>query len=393
MPQAAARSPKPLHIFKPGRWTTVAGETIEFTEAEVRAMAAAYSPAKHKAPIVVGHPALDAPARGWVESLSADERGLFAVPTKVDPAFAEEARAGRWGTVSARFYRPDSPANPVPGVWYLRHIGVLGAQPPGVKGLLEPEFAEGEGEDGCVSFTEGVAFGEWDAMTNATLWRQLRDWFVSQFGLEQADKVLPNYEVRALELAAHEDAARAAIAQVAFSESQGNPTNPTATPPTKESVVTEAEVAALKAQNEALQAQVEQAQAREAAAARAARAAEHVAFAESLISAGKVPEADKARLVAMADAIHPAGQEVMFGEGDSQTTLYAQFKQFMEGLQPKVEFGEHATRGRAAASQAGSAVAYAENADPERIELDKKIRAYMAQHNVGYAQAARAVAQ
>lgn len=54
MPQAAARSPKPLHIFKPGRWTTVAGETIEFTEAEVRAMAAAYSPAKHKAPIVVG---------------------------------------------------------------------------------------------------------------------------------------------------------------------------------------------------------------------------------------------------------------------------------------------------------------------------------------------------
>lgn len=393
MPQAAARSPKPLHIFKPGRWTTVAGETIEFTEAEVRAMAAAYSPAKHKAPIVVGHPALDAPARGWVESLSADERGLFAVPTKVDPAFAEEARAGRWGTVSARFYRPDSPANPVPGVWYLRHIGVLGAQPPGVKGLLEPEFAEGEGEDGCVSFAEGVAFGEWDAMTNATLWRQLRDWVVSKFGLDEADKVLPNHDVRSLELGAQEDLARAAAestAPTAFAEGAHIP-DPESPP--KEPTVTEAEAAALKAQNEALQTQLKEHRQREAAAAAAARTAEHVAFAESLISAGKVPEADKDRIVAMADVIHPAGAEVMFGEGEAKTTLYAQFKQFLDGLQPKVEFGEHATRGRAADAAAGDTVEYAENADPERIELDKKIRAHMAQHNVGYAAAARAVAK
>lgn len=391
MSQATARAPKPLNIFKPGRWTTVAGETIEFSEADVRATAEAYDPAKHKAPIVIGHPALDAPARGWADKLTADSRGLFAVPVKVDPEFAEEARAGRWGTVSARFYRPDSPANPVPGVWYLRHIGVLGAHPPGVKGLLEPEF--GEGDDGCVSFAEGVAFGEWDAMTNANLWRQLRDWFVAKVGLDEADKVLPNYDVRALELAAQEDIARgAAAANPAFGEGAGaKPTDPPSPPP-KEPQVTEQEAAELKAQNEALQAQVNEAKAREAAAAAAARTQEHVAFAESLISQGKVPEADKARLVAIADAINPPGKEVMFGEGGSATTLFAQFKQFLEGLQPKVEFGEHATRGRAGTGQAAPEVEYAEGADPERVELDKKIRAYMTEHKVTYAVAAARVA-
>lgn len=60
----------------------------------------------------------------------------------------------------------------MPGVWYLRHIGFLGEHPPGVKGLDDPEFAEA---DGCVCFQEGVAFGEWDGMTNANLWRNLRE--------------------------------------------------------------------------------------------------------------------------------------------------------------------------------------------------------------------------
>lgn len=163
--------------------------------------------------------------------------------------------------------------------------------------------------------------------------------------------------------------------------------------------MTPEEAAALKAQNDALRKQVEESSAREAAAKAAARTQEHVAFAEGLISAGKVPEADKAGIVAIADAINPAaGEPVMFSEGEgsgaSTTTLFAKFKQFLEGLAPRVEFGEAATRNRAAGADSGAPeVAYAEGADPERVALDKKIRAYMAQHNVGYAQAFRAVAK
>lgn len=397
MQQAAAPAAKALHIFKPGRHITVAGEAIEFSEADIAATAAAYNPKIHKAPIVKGHPAIDAPAQGWAEALQANERGLYALPSKVDPAFAEEVRAGRWGAVSAKFYRPDAANNPVPGTWYLRHIGVLGAQPPGVKGLEAPEFAEADADSVC--FAEGVAFGDWTPMTQANLFRQLRDWIVSKFGLEEADKVLPNYDVRELELAAQEEVAshRAPSASLpAFAEGKPDPSNP----PPQESTVTEQEAAQLREKNAQLQAQLTAANeaavaaaARDAQAAAAARTAEHTAFAEALIEQAKVPEADKARIVAIADAIHPPGDApVMFGEGDGKTTLYAQFKSFLEGLKPSVEFGEQATRGRAGSADGGAPeVEYAEGADPQSIELDKKIRAHMAAHKVTYAAAYAAV--
>jgi len=42
----------------------------------------------------------------------------------------------------------------VPGVYYLRHVGFLGAQPPAVKGLRPIELAEGE--PGVIHFSEAV---------------------------------------------------------------------------------------------------------------------------------------------------------------------------------------------------------------------------------------------
>ncbi len=49
-------------------------------------------------------------------------------------------KAGRFKSRSASFYHPDNPNNPKPGVYYLRHVGFLGAQPPAVKGLKAVEF-------------------------------------------------------------------------------------------------------------------------------------------------------------------------------------------------------------------------------------------------------------
>lgn len=58
------------------------GESIEFGEADLKAAAAAYNPKISKAPIVVGHPKTDDPAKGWTVSLTANERGLFAAADK-----------------------------------------------------------------------------------------------------------------------------------------------------------------------------------------------------------------------------------------------------------------------------------------------------------------------
>ena len=77
----------------------------------------------------------------------------------MDAAFAETVAAGRFKKIFASFYSPDAPANPVPGVYYLRHVGFLGAQPPAVTGLRSPEFADNE--------AGVVEFADWGDLKNA----------------------------------------------------------------------------------------------------------------------------------------------------------------------------------------------------------------------------------
>ena len=318
---------KQIEIFRAGQHTDIAGVQREFTDADLAEIVASYDPALHEAPLVVGHPRIDAPAWGWVKSLQAVAGRLVAIPDQVQAAFGEAVASGADKKVSAAFYAPTDTHNPTPGRWHLRHVGFLGAQPPAIKGLAGPAFGEGDTLDAAV-----------------------------------------------------------VIEQDADTDPEPHPTDPI----TQEQTVTPEEIAALKQQNDELKRQLDAAQQREAeatetaaAAARANRTAEHAAFAEGLVSAAKVPETDKGAIVAMADALHPAGSEpVMFGEGDGATTLYEQFTGFLNRLAPRVAFGEQATHDRAADKT--DAVAYAEGSDPEAVELDKKIRAYMAQHNVDY---------
>jgi hypothetical protein len=174
--------PLPIEIFRAGRHTAMSGETIAFSESDIAAVAGSYDPRLHEAPVVIGHPADNAPAYGWVASVACKGQSLEAQVDQIDPAFAELVRAGRFKKVSASFYKPDSPSNPKPGSWYLRHVGFLGAQPPAVKGLRDAAFAGAADE--CVT----VELGEPDV---ATLFTQLRGWMIEKFGQDEADKVLP----------------------------------------------------------------------------------------------------------------------------------------------------------------------------------------------------------
>jgi hypothetical protein len=135
----------PFRLLKPGRFVTADGSEVEFSETDLRATAEAYDPSLHEAPIVIGHPQDNEPAWGWVAALRWGKGHLWALPWNVEPAFAELVSQRRYSRVSASLYRPDSPANPKPGVWYLRHVGFLGAQPPAVKGLPPVRLSEANG--------------------------------------------------------------------------------------------------------------------------------------------------------------------------------------------------------------------------------------------------------
>lgn len=370
--------PKRLQIFKPGLHTAMSGQALQFLESDLQATVAAYDPAKHEAPLVVGHPAHDDPAYGWVSALQFNEGGIDATPAQVNTDFADMVAAGAFKKISASFYSPTAPSNPVPGVYYLRHVGFLGATAPAVKGMRTPEFADNE---------EGVVeFSEWDDATNANLWRNLREWMIGAHGTDTADKVLPAYDVRALELGAQDEIREATKAVIAGPDPQSMPPAQFTDPQPQEPTVTLEEKAALEAENTRLRAEL-------AANQRAQVHAAHVAFCEG--APGVLPAW---RDVAVATLDHLAAQTavVQFGEGDAQKPLADAFKAMLAALPAAVPFGEHATHASAAGAASAQAVNFAAphgyQVDSTALALHARALAWQKEHGCTYMDAVAAVA-
>jgi hypothetical protein len=375
---AAMKTPAPIHIFRSGTHTDVSGKTLAFGETELEASAKAYDPALFEAPLVVGHPQLDAPAYGWVESLSFSQNGLSAAPRQVDPAFAELVRAGRYKKISASFYLPNSPANPVPGVFYLRHVGFLGAAAPAVKGLKPVAFAQAE--EGVVEFSDA-----WAERQNASLWRALREWLLAKFGQEEADKAVAPWLVESVE-----DAARKELledqAQPEFAE--GGPANPNFKEDEveKEKEALAAERAKLAEERAALERQRADFAEREAKLmeTEAGRIhAEHVTFAEILVKEGKLLPANKEATVGLLDSLAVSSAVVAFAEengGKVEKSALQTMKDMLTTSPKLVDFSERAVGDLDAGGSASFAAPQGYTADPERLELHGKAVAFQAAH-------------
>lgn len=319
--------PPGIEAFRAGRHVDDAGGVHEFSEADIDAIAAAYDPALREAPLVVGHPAANAPAYGWVAAAraAAGELGrvLLIDSRDVEPAFAEMVARRRFPKRSSSFYPPQHPNNPTPGRWYLRHVGFLGAQPPAVPGLKDIQFSEGDDGTGVVSFSES------SGDDNPT----------QEPSMDKDDAIKQQQQTK---LQADLDAEKAA----------------------REKAEAEARTA-----NEKL-AQFAEAQRRD-------RHAAHVSFAEVAFKAGKLNPADKATAIAVLDQLAEA-QVVEFAEGETTRKVApAEFvKSLIEAAAPLVQFGEFAPAGSDPAPR-----------DRSDAEIDQAARRYATQHNVSYSEA------
>jgi len=376
-----------LEIFKPGRHTAMSGAEISFSESDLKATAEAYDPKLHEAPLVVGHPKIDAPAYGWVKALAYSDT-LQAEPDQVDPAFAELVNQGRFKKISASFFAPDSPHNPKPGVYYLRHVGFLGAQPPAVKGLKSASFAGGG---------EGVIeFGDFGDVQIASMWRRLRDWIIGKFGLDEADKVIPDYVVASLEDMARSDdndTDTAVPTPTAFSQSTQ-----------QETEMDKAKAEELAAREAAIKRQAEENAAKDAQFAerekaiadkeKAAHRKELAEFVEKLVAAGKVLPRDRDGLVAFMANLN-ADDVIEFGEGDAKQTpaVMAWLGKFLENLPKAVEYGERAAAEDADTAGAVKSVKVPEGytVAPERAQTHTRALQYAEANKVDYITAVRAV--
>ncbi|WP_338416684.1 peptidase [uncultured Sphaerotilus sp.] len=366
-------STAPLEIFRAGRHVAMSGESIAFSDDDIAASVAAYDPDLHEAPLVVGHPKHDLPAYGVVRSLSVSGSSIEATPDHVDPAFAEMVNAKRFSKISASFYAPDSPSNPVPGVYYLRHVGFLGAQPPAVKGLRTPSFADGE--------TGVVEFSEWDDINVASLLRSLRDWMLSKFGSADADKALPGYLIQSVE----QNAQLEAIAS----------TTDTTTPAFAEDTptMTADQISALQAENARLKADADALRRSQAELRRTALHTENVAFAEQLGSEGRLAAAHQPVIVAALDALASGDTPIEFGEGEAKKPLATAVREVLTKLPQSVEFGEVATPKRAAGTTGTVSFAAPDGAtvDQGSLAIHGKVIAYQSRHKVTYEAALDAV--
>ena len=126
-----------IEIFRSGTHVDSAGKSESYDAEKLEHIAELYNrkvgeSSSFEAPIVKGHPTSDAPAYGWVERLSRRGDKLVAKIKDMSDEIIEQTGKGMFKKVSMSIY-PD---------YMLRHVGLLGAVPPAVKGLRNISFSD-----------------------------------------------------------------------------------------------------------------------------------------------------------------------------------------------------------------------------------------------------------
>lgn len=319
-------------VFTAGWHTDSNGNKKLWTTDDLDRMVTLFNPSFHEPPVVIGHPSDNAPAFGWVEAIKRVGNDLLLKYRDVAPEFSD------W--VGRKLYKKKSIAVYPDGS--LRHVGYLGAMPPAVKGL--PDFAFKDGD-------RVATFYDYEDMTVAALFRRLREFIIGKFGQDEADNILPDYQITNLQTSA------------AMPDAEPTDTG-TPCPTFKEDDMKKEEVQALI--DEALKGhetrfseqlkgiadsikglgtQFGELQKGQVADREANLRREFGEFLATPEMQRRVPEGSREATVGQLMALSGA-PDVEFGEGDQKKKVSAvdQYKQQLQALPEVVAFGEHASR-------------------------------------------------
>jgi hypothetical protein len=212
--------------------------------------------------------------------------------------------------------------------------------------------------------------------------RRVREYFIAKEGLEKADQIIPDWDINTLEREAIRESMREQEPSTQFNEPKPTP---------KETTVTAEEKAALEAENQQLKQKMAELNAAQIKAAQTARHTEHLNYAESLVTAKKLPPAHKELVVAVLDAV-VTEQPLEFGEGEHKQPIAKGFKAFLDTLPTSVLFSETATKDRAGApSTVDFSAPQGATVDSEQLAKHGKALEYAAKHGVDYITAVRQV--
>jgi hypothetical protein len=356
-------------IFRGGRQRDSQGHEHD-GDALIDQAVSKFNAAVHEPPACVGHPADNKPAYGWVRGLKkgVDKFGnvLLAKFGQVEPTFSGMVAAGRFKKRSAAFY-PDGS---------LRHVAFLGAAPPAVKGLPDMAFAEEAGA--TFEFGDYQTVWSWEAI--AALFGRLRDYLIEKDGVEKADAVISQYQIKEISDAAAKEKQEiqnenAAQAQPIYHEKEagqmdfkefiqklkelvlGAETSAAAAAPAAAAAGKTFSEADLTAQvktatEEAARKEREKVTAefaeRERTTRQDARRKEVTTWCDTQVKAGRLtPAMVKFGIPEMLLAFAEKDEPIEFGETKEKATLFDRFKGLIETELPKVvTFNEVAGRDR-----------------------------------------------
>lgn len=389
MDNDATQTPPGLEIMKTGTHVSEDGRTFTFTDADLQAIADNYDPQVFEAPIVVGHPKTEDPAYGWANKLHVQDGSLYAEPHQVEPQFAEMVNAGRFKKISPSIYLPDTPGNPKPGKLYLKHVGFLGGAAPSVKGMRAAAFNEGDGDgEPAACFSMPLSGLGW---TLTDLFQRFRDWLIDKEGIEAADRILPQWQIRSID--EHTRDRRDDDLPANYAAPSGATTTTETSMPTENNPAQFAERERAITDKTAALDQREQALAQREAKVRRDDAAE---FAEQLVADGKLLPRNKAAVIELLLAQPADAAPLNFAEGDQAVTKPAAtvLRELLEGLPKAIDYAEKSgdPNAGALAGAASFAAPPGVQVDAAGLELHQRAIAYQASHpNTSYIAAVKAV--
>ncbi|STJ83865.1 phage-like protein [Escherichia coli] len=192
------------------------GKKLPFTPDDLAACVKAYDPSVHEAPLVIGHPRTEDPAWGWVKALSLSGVDLMAEPAQLDPQFAEMVTDGRFKKcplfLTSRIHRPiRSPACSTFAMGLSRGTATFR------QGLKQVSFSE--------AGRRCVEFADWRPSRMPPVGKAARFSDAPRFSLDEAEKVLPEWQLNSLREEPYRDTLSQDAAGAQFSETGPGPSS------------------------------------------------------------------------------------------------------------------------------------------------------------------------
>ncbi len=373
-----AKKKHEIEVLRTGTFVDANGRRVSISISDLNELADSYDSKIHESPLVAGHPKDNDPALGWAKSFKVVGNKLIGITREVHKNLSKAIKKGLYKKVSLSFYDANSTSNPVPGKKYIRHIGILGAAAPAVPGLKPLAFSDDE---------KGVTTIDLSYTERATIsfMGRLRDFFIEKFGLDEANKVIPQWEIdSARDSQAREDAKETKNEAVsAFSETTKTDEEIDMSEPTANEIALQQKLDAAEAEKKQLMTELSEQN-------KQANLNEINSFCEKAVQDKKLAPALKDTVVDLMSEL--SDNEIDFSDGD-KSTLLSKFQDFISKQSEFMSFREKSKPEGIPTSPVKFSAPSGEKVNQKDLDKLAKAKAYAKDNNVSLSEAAQAIGE